>query len=81
MGSLTNGATTQVNLITQIPVTALQYWPGYITFAGIALVQGVVASALPSMGGGVPGQLYNAAVSGFFKTINFVTWDAIKSTY
>ncbi len=81
MGSFSGGASTQFALLSQIPQTTLQYWPGYITFAIIDNVQGAVASAIPSMGGGVVGSVYNSAVRGFFKTLQFVTWDAIKGTY
>jgi hypothetical protein len=79
--NISSGAMTQVNLISEIPMTTLRYWPGYITFALIDTLQGVVASALPGMGGGLTGSIYNGATRGFFKTLQFVTWDAIKSVY
>jgi len=80
MNNLSGIASTQVALVSQIPMTTLQYWPGYITFAVIDTLQGAVAGALPNVGG-LPGTLYNAGVRGFFKTLQFVTWDAIKGTY
>jgi len=81
MGNISSGASTQIALISEIPMTTLRYWPGYITFALIDTLQGVVASALPGMGGGIVGSVYSGATRGFFKTLQFVTWDAVKAAY
>lgn len=79
--NLSAGFNTQVSLVSEIPMTTLRMWPGYITFAVIDAAQGVVASALPNMGGGITGMVYGSMVRGFFKTLQFVTYDAIKAAY
>lgn len=81
MGNLGSGVSTQLAVVGSIPMQTLEKWPGYITFGIIDYAQGIVASALPNMGGGVTGTIYNSAVRGFFKTLQFVTWDAIKAAY
>jgi hypothetical protein len=78
---ISEAAVKQVTILKDLPSTVFQYWPGYITFALIGIVENTVAQGLPSLGGGLVGTIYGGAVNGFFRTLDFATWDAIKATF
>jgi len=59
-------------------MAVLNNWPAFFTFAIVGVAKGYLMDALPNMGGGLGGTIYNGAVQGMDRTISFVTWDLIK---
>lgn len=65
----------QINAIKAIPGRVLSAWPVWITFAVVNYVEGMIISAIPSVGGTL-GTGVNAVIRGAVQSTQMAVWEA-----